>query len=1089
MAGNWNPNAPGVLGPEWRGFYGYLDKRTASPFKAMRLPSTVTEVIKAIQFAIGPTINTTAPNFKCLEVYREEDIVQNPDNVTIERFVPNAHGTGTGIGNWRTEAGGSTNIHLSIDDVVKYPPIDNLFIRNNGALSNTHFHMNTSAFPLTRRVGRLRLRGVVGSSGTFRDIYFRLLHIPTLTVYIPPGDRIRTHYYGSLHQVDLGDINPVTLLPWTPVDIRGFASANNVWQVRIVGAGTPGHEIRLHSLELEVQTYEPENRKAIGVYDRPNGLITGGLTGGQNRHKFIETQSLVEPDGAGGWKANWTKQAGEDYIYVFRSALDRLVSGLATRSDDLHPSFVGGQDRDGRHGSPVLGQFAGDVIFGSASTAVHAMVLRAGPFNEPLAWGLAPLITGAGTVASDDSQPHVVRFLNLVADNAKADDTNMVCQEYQAPATNDYIGVRFVVKPPADGVGTLRITVHSMACTGAPAIADTQVGGSIDVNAAELLSTVTLPNLPGYREVREFLSSAAAFISGSCYYIRLTKISGTAGTAWEVTRLHQPLLAEAGFQGETSNFTYLNKITNVATTFTEDDLGIQLYEQPDPPANVIVERLTQVRDLTDPTCVTDQSCVVPTIDYCKITWDSPNTYDDFDHWEIQRQEPDDTWQDVGRSEFETVRYFEDYESIREHAVNYRVRAIMHSGAFSNWWESNQVTPTTYGAEVVFCTNARPELNIAYTHDPDVPMEFLDHENDELMAVQGSDFRVAFLDPHDRGMSLAYRIAANIGAQPINSDGLPIAGERVFDPLRNITRGRGLSVSHTGTPTLGHEEPTTALPYVCVNDYEGSRRFAYVRLSSGSRGMPFWRYWCTATIIPVTNTPAVIAAEGNMLVLDGAPGTIVSTPDVSTLDITGDITLMAELHLSEWVPGPIQTLVSKFGLSGDAGGDPNHSYMLQLLEDGRFRVITSPNGTIASQIVLTCNTSISGFIPETGRLAIAAALDVNVGGTNKEARFYVAPSIHGPWTQINLQNTAGTTSIHSGPAPLVIGDHHQGAGGEAFTGHVLAARVVNGLIASTDIRADPNFANQRPGVTGLTDSEGLIWTLAGAAEIMPASFFP
>src|SRR5262245_41218203 len=233
MAGNWNPNAPGVLGPEWRGFYAYLDKRTASPFKAMRMPSTATEVIKSIQFAIGPTINTTAPNFRCLEVYREQDIVQNPDNVTIERYVPNAHGTTFSIGNWRTEAGGSTNIHLSIDDVVKYPPVDSLYIRNQTSLSNAHFHLNSVTFPLTRRVGRLRLRGVTGSTGTFRDIYFRLLHVPSSVVYIPPGDRIRTHYYGLLHQVDLGDINPVTLLPWTPLDIRGFGSAANVWQVRI----------------------------------------------------------------------------------------------------------------------------------------------------------------------------------------------------------------------------------------------------------------------------------------------------------------------------------------------------------------------------------------------------------------------------------------------------------------------------------------------------------------------------------------------------------------------------------------------------------------------------------------------------------------------------------------------------------------------------------------------------------------------------------------------------------------------------------------------------------------------------------------
>jgi hypothetical protein len=148
---------------------------------------------------------------------------------------------------------------------------------------------------------------------------------------------------------------------------------------------------------------------------------------------------------------------------------------------------------------------------------------------------------------------------------------------------------------------------------------------------------------------------------------------------------------------------------------------------------------------------------------------------------------------------------------------------------------------SHDAEVILASSVRPELNVAYTYDPEVPVDFLDHENDELMTIQGAPFRVAFLDPYDRGMALQYRIAPVFGHKPVDDDNFQLSIEDVFKPLINISRSRD-----------GEQ-----IPYVCVLDYEGGRRFAYIRLDDGSRHMPLHRYFVTVTVIPLTTTPTVV----------------------------------------------------------------------------------------------------------------------------------------------------------------------------------------------------------------------------------------
>lgn len=1062
MAGLWNPNAPNVIGNEFRGVYAYLDKATKSPFKAMKLRSTIAETITEIQLVIGPTINTSSPLFKILAIYNANNIVLGDDGGEFHA-APDAHGTGTGIGNWRTQAGSATTIYTSIDDTVKYPPVGSDYIRTTGAISNAFFHMNTGAFPLTARVGRLLIRGVVGTGGTYRDIYFRLWHVPSGTLYTPPGDRVRAHYYGLLHTVDLGDINPVTLLPWSPVDIRGFEAANNVWQVRVTGAGSVANPLQLHNLELLVQYSATERRVAVATWQRPPGSSAGvSVSNAAGSIKHLWLDQLVHPDGAGNWVADWAKPSSGDFVFVWHNALDRLVGGAEPRAQDIHWQFIGGNDRDGLIGSPVPGQAAGDVVFGAASSQVQGEVFSAGPFDQPLAGGVQ--LVRSDLLTSDDSQPYRVNYHNNALQLAEASDTVDVAQRFSAPATDSYGGLRFQIKPPADG--SLLVTVHVDA-TGA------QVGGSFEVDAATLTTQPSLTNMPGFKDVRGVLSSAAALTSGTFYYLRFRKFTGTPGSTWGLVRMDAYTVQFAGdeatFQGATGYHKTLNRSTgSTIQGYNEEDLPVQLIAAPDDPLNVVATKLSQPI-AADYEAVGGPQCGPAALDYARITWNSPGTYTGagFLQWDIERREPDGvTWTRIGVSAEEGLSSFEDYEAIRNRSnLRYRVRARTADAGFSGWVETGDLDMVTEECEILFTSNARPDLNVGYTFEPRVSYDFIDHDADELMRLSGVPYQAGFIDATNRGVTGSYELVANFKDQPVDPLGNPIGGEVIFEPLRRIIRS--------------DYQAELLLPYICVLDYEGNRRFAYVRLTDGRRSEPAHHYKTGALVVPLTDMPTVIRREAltsSALLLDGS-GDLISTPHVSTLGITGDIELRWEVEFGPTGFATIQTVASKW----DAGSQGSWILQHESANNGRPRLIWTPNGTVGSQIIGLANATPPWDLAN--RMAFKATLDVNDGAGNWDLNFYWALRHGGPYTQLGTTVTAaGITSLfNTTSAPLRIGAHSGTS--EPFTGLVYEFDLFNGL-AGTDRRVDLNLRGYKTfGTPQITDTAGRIYSYSGNAQII------
>src|SRR5690606_9198155 len=170
----------------------------------------------------------------------------------------------------------------------------------------------------------------------------------------------------------------------------------------------------------------------------------------------------------------------------------------------------------------------------------------------------------------------------------------------------------------------------------------------------------------------------------------------------------------------------------------------------------------------------------------------------------------------------------------------------------------------------------------------------------------------------------------------------------------------------------------------------------------------------------------------------AAGSNVSTPPDGGLQITGDIDLRAEITPADWTPTANQAILGRWFTSG---GATQRSYRMDLQTNGRLRATWSVTGQTGAA---NAPTTASAPPPAAGRLAVRATVDVNNGTGGRTIRFYTAPSIAGPWTQLGSPVTqGGTTSIHPGTAPLTVGAYNAGAS-EPFVGRVWAVEVRDGI---------------------------------------------
>ncbi|MCI3271029.1 hypothetical protein [Streptomyces cylindrosporus] len=227
-----------------------------------------------------------------------------------------------------------------------------------------------------------------------------------------------------------------------------------------------------------------------------------------------------------------------------------------------------------------------------------------------------------------------------------------------------------------------------------------------------------------------------------------------------------------------------------------------------------------------------------------------------------------------------------------------------------------------------------------------------------------------------------------------------------------------------------------------------------------------------------NTPIRVSlpSDGDhYLQLDARTGNYASTPDVGTLDITGDLDVRAEIA-PDWYGASNQLIIGKWDRA-----NLQQSWVL-MIDDGLlyFRFSTDANADLGGRFFATPLPQ----LPE--RAAVRATLDLDNGAGGNTVTFYWAETLDGPWTQMGQPTTllAGTDPIYSGSAPLAIGitDLRNGLSEARYpmNGRGYRFEVRSGINGT--VVAAPDFRALAAGTTSFTDSTGKVWTLSGNAEI-------
>lgn len=212
-------------------------------------------------------------------------------------------------------------------------------------------------------------------------------------------------------------------------------------------------------------------------------------------------------------------------------------------------------------------------------------------------------------------------------------------------------------------------------------------------------------------------------------------------------------------------------------------------------------------------------------------------------------------------------------------------------------------------------------------------------------------------------------------------------------------------------------------------------------------------------------------------LDISPdGERIWTADKASLDITGDLDIRWEMDIRGTRNYP-QMIAAKYLTSGN-----QRSWAVYTLQHGGLALRTSADG--ATNIL---HSSTAAIVPENeGRLAYRVTLDVNNGAGGKTYTWYTAPSLAGPWTLAETTTVAGTTSIFSSSAELLVG---AGNGGYQlftdtyhFTGRMYGFELRNGIAGTLVANFDPN-THAEIGDTSWADTcaSPNTWTIANSTN--------
>lgn len=209
---------------------------------------------------------------------------------------------------------------------------------------------------------------------------------------------------------------------------------------------------------------------------------------------------------------------------------------------------------------------------------------------------------------------------------------------------------------------------------------------------------------------------------------------------------------------------------------------------------------------------------------------------------------------------------------------------------------------------------------------------------------------------------------------------------------------------------------------------------------------------------------------------GATGNYVSTPDAASLDLTGDLTLVAELSPDDLTPAAAMVI-------GGKGTSSAIAYFVQLNTAGTLSFVYTTDGTTQVPRTSTVTVASAGYTDANASLfQVAATLDADNGASGHTVRFWHRATESDAWSALgDPVVTAGTLTLYTGTSVVEIGGRNSAAsspyGGKLRRFQVYSDIGASGVPGSTlvaDWRGDvATSARYR-------DSTGKVWTYAGSA---------
>jgi hypothetical protein len=173
----------------------------------------------------------------------------------------------------------------------------------------------------------------------------------------------------------------------------------------------------------------------------------------------------------------------------------------------------------------------------------------------------------------------------------------------------------------------------------------------------------------------------------------------------------------------------------------------------------------------------------------------------------------------------------------------------------------------------------------------------------------------------------------------------------------------------------------------------------------------------------------------MLVFPGVVGNNLTTPLVSSLQVTGDITLIAKFYMTNWASQTSTVLARTTSVQ--------QCYMWQMNTGSRMIFGWSPDGTPGNGKSFT-STAVPGTV-NSAPIWMAITLDIDNGAAGNDLRFFYG-SDGVAWTQIgSTVTTAGVTSIFAGTNLLTIGQRVDAS--TPHTGRIYRVLINSGIGAA------------------------------------------